>query len=258
MSMTEAVEIIHDPRSAMLLPSNDPRRVAFEAKVAQELAARAVKEAAARAAEVPPSPADCRAALRTAVARHGNLTRRLRDLTKALPAADTSVVQARRAVEAAKQALEEATATAASHAAARALGMVGTTPPPLRNARAKLADAEDALAISRAAAADLASQHQEAEQTLVLARLGLNEALSAVVVSDLATQKLIEEFERARRQYAELRQAIEVVASHFPTQARRLALTSDQIADGRPSAKRVAWERAIATLREDADAELPT
>ena len=59
------IEIIHDPRSAMLLPSNDPRRIALQEAVAKQLAERDAAEAARIAAckaEPPRSPAECRAA----------------------------------------------------------------------------------------------------------------------------------------------------------------------------------------------------
>src|SRR6516225_6857922 len=87
-----------DPRFLALLPSNDKRRVAFERKVARELAEHAAKERAACAAEVPPTPAQCRVVLRTAVQKHADLTHRLSELTKAVPKAESAVFAARTGV----------------------------------------------------------------------------------------------------------------------------------------------------------------
>jgi hypothetical protein len=253
--MSEAVEIIHDPRSVMLLPSNDPRRIAFEAAVAERLRVDREAHAARIAAEPVRSAADCRAALRAAIEKHDAAARRLADLTKGMPAADAALIQARRNVEAATQAVEKAKADAAAYASARALGTAGTAPPPLRNARLKLTDAEDALEVAKAAAADLGRQHKETEQALSSARWDVDRAVAAVVQVDAATKALFAEFERARQRLADLRQAVELVAFHFP-QMERLALLGDRI-DVSPSAKRTEWERAIAALQEDADAALP-
>jgi len=247
--------IVHDPRSAMLLPSNDPRRIALQEAVAKELAERDAEAAAARAAEIPLTSAQCRATLRVAIQKHANLTQRLAELTKAVPQADASVVQARRAVEAATQAVTEAKANAASYATARALGTAGTAPPPMRNARLKLTDAEDALEIAKAAAANLAKEHKETEQALSYARSDVERAVAAVVRADAATKALFAEFERTRQRLADLRQAVELVAFHFP-QMERLSLLSERI-DDVPSAKRREWETALAALQTNAEAELP-
>jgi hypothetical protein len=248
-------EIIHDPRSVMLLPSNDPRRIAFEAAVAEQLRADREAHAVRIAAEPVRSPADCRAALRAAIEKHDAAARRLADLTKAMPAADAAVMQARRNVEAATQAVTEAKANAASYATARALGTAGTAPPPLRNARLKLTDAEDALEVAKAAAANLAKEHKETVQALSYARSDVERAVAAVVRADAATKALFAEFERARQRLADLRQAVELVAFHFP-QMERLSLLSERI-DDVPSAKRREWETALAALQTNAEAALP-
>jgi hypothetical protein len=248
--------IVHDDRSAALLPSNDPRRIALQERVAKELAERAEEAAAARAAEIPPTSAQCRAALRVAVQKHADLTHRLTELTKAVPASDAAVMQARRNVEAAKEAAEKAKADAAAYASARALGTAGTAPPPLRNARLKLTDCEDQLEIAKAAAADLAKQHKETEQSLSSARWDVEGAVAAVVRADPATQKLIEVFKRACRELADLREAVELVAFHFP-QMERLSLLSERIDDTPPCAKRREWEAALAALETNAETELP-
>jgi hypothetical protein len=246
-------EIIHDPRSVMLLPSNDPRRIAFEAAVAERLRVDREAHAARIAAEPKIEP---RVALREAVAKHQAAARRLDDLSRAIPASDAAVVQARRNVEAATQAVTEAKANAASYATASALGTAGAAPAPLRNARLKLTDAEDALEVAKAAAADLGRQHKETEQAVSMARSAVDGAIGAVVRSDPAVQALFAEFKRAQRQLADLRRAVELVARYFP-QMERLSLFSERIDNALPSERRAQWETALGALQEDADAALP-
>jgi predicted nucleic acid-binding Zn-ribbon protein len=254
--MPEAEIFDLDPRAIMLLPTNDERRIAFEAAVAERLRVDREAHAARLAAEPVRSVADCRAALRAAVEKHNTAARRLADLTKAMPAADAAVVQSRRNVEAATEAVEKAKADGAAYATARALGTVGTAPTPLRNARLKLTDAEDALEIARTSARDLAQEHKETEQALSSARWDVDRAVAAVVRADAATKALFAEFERARQRLADLRQAVELVAFHFP-QMERLALLSERVDNALPSERRAQWEAALGALQEDADAALP-
>jgi hypothetical protein len=239
-----------DPRAIMLLSSRDPRRIAFEAQIAERLRADREIHAARLASEPQVEP---RVALRTAIEQHQAAARRLADLAKALPASEAAVMQARRAIEAATEAVEKAKADAAAYATARALGTAGAAPPPLRNTRLKLADAEDALAVAKVAAADLAKQREEAQRALSWSRP--DDAVAAVIRSDPATKALLERFERSRRETADLRQAVELVAGYFP-HGERLALRSERV-EVSPSATRTKWERALAALREDADAALP-
>src|SRR5260370_18281731 len=77
-----------DPRALALLPSNDPRRIRFQAEAAQRLQEAEAAHAAAQKAEPQPDP---RVALRLAVKEHTDLKRRLAELTKALPKPDVPV-----------------------------------------------------------------------------------------------------------------------------------------------------------------------
>src|SRR5258707_5799398 len=120
-----------DPRALALLPSNDPRRIRFQAEAAQRLQEAEARHAAAQKAELPPSAADCRTALRLAVKEHTDLKRCLAELTKALPKADVAVYAAKAAVEQASTALEEAKKQAGSRAAAVALRSASKVAPPL-------------------------------------------------------------------------------------------------------------------------------
>src|SRR5260221_8394276 len=81
-----------DPRALALLPSNDPRRIRFQAEAAQRLQEAEAAHAAARAAELPPSAANCRTALRAAVAKYDAAKRRLADLTRAMPQAENAAM----------------------------------------------------------------------------------------------------------------------------------------------------------------------
>lgn len=234
-----------DPRAIMLLSSRDPRRRAFEAQVAEKL-----RDDPKPAPAAAPEP---RAALRMAIEEHQAAVRRVADLTKALPAVDAAVMEARSAVEAATRAVEETKAAAAAHATAKALGTAGAAPPSLKDARAQLTDAEDALAVAAGALTDLAKQHEEAQRALSWSRP--DDAIAAVVRADPATQKLIEGYERARQQYADLRQAVELVAGFLPY-GEQLALLSERL-DNTPGGTRSEWERALTALQENADAALP-
>jgi hypothetical protein len=246
-----------DPRAVMLLPSNDPRRLAFEAQVAEKLRAdRETEDAhiAVRKAEPSRSAADCRAALRAAIEKHQAVARRLADLTKAVPKAESAVFAARSGVEQATAALERVKREAGSHRAAAAMGTAGGAAPSITDARRALEAAEDELEAAKAAAADLAKQQEEAQRQLSWSRP--DDAVAAVIRTDPATKMLLETFERSRRATADLRQAVELVAGYFPY-AERLALRADRIVNGPPSKQRLAWEAALAALKEDADAALP-
>jgi hypothetical protein len=240
-----------DPRAIGLLSPSDPRHRALVEAVEKQLAERD-GEAAAEP-EVEP-----RVALREAITKHDAAERHLAQLVKALPEAEAAVMAARGNVELAKQSVEEAKAAAAAYASAKALGTAGTAlPPPLRNARLRLADAEDALVIASTAAGDLSKQHEEARQAVSYAGSDVDDAVTSVVRSDPATEKLMEMFKGACRELADLRQTVELVASHFP-QMERLSLLSERIEDTLPSERRAQWETAIAGLQENADAALPS
>jgi hypothetical protein len=254
--MPDAVEIIHEGRSAMLLPSNDPRRIAFEAAVAERLRADREAHAARIAAEPVHSAADCRAALRAAIQKHVDLTQRLADLVRAVPKAESAVFAARTGVEQASAAVEDAKREASSQAVAAAVGKASGTTLSIAKARRVLEAAQDELETARTAAAALTEQRREAEQALSSARWDVDRAVAAVVRSDPATQKLIEVFKRACRELADLREAVESVASHFP-QMERLRMLSERIDEVLPSERRAQWERAIMALQEDASATLP-
>src|SRR6516225_11604802 len=133
--MSEAVEIIHDPRSVMLLPSNDPRRIAFEAAVAERLRVDREAHAARLAAEPVRSAADCRTALRGAIQKHIDLTRRFAELTKAVPKAEGAVFAARTGVDQANAVVEDAKREASSQAIAVAVGKASGTAPSIAKAR---------------------------------------------------------------------------------------------------------------------------
>jgi hypothetical protein len=240
-----------DPRFLALLPSNDPRRIAFEAAVAKELAERD-GEAAAEP-EVEP-----RAALRAAITKHNAAADRLAELTKAVPKAEDAIVAARSAVEAATEAVEKAKTANAAHASAKALGTAGTAlPPPMRSVRLRLADAEDVLEVAKAACTELQEEHAAATEALSYARSDVDDAVAAVIRSDPAIKTLFETFEQERRCLAERRRIVELVldVGNFSQQAR-LSLLSEGI-DEVPSAKCLEWEGAMMALREDADAALP-
>jgi hypothetical protein len=241
-----------DPRAVMLLPSNDPRRLRYEAAVAEQLRVDREAHAARLAAKPEIEP---RVALRAAIEKHEAAARRLDQIRKAMPAADAAAMQARRAVEQAKEAVEAARANAAAYATAKALGTAGAAPPSLKDARANLTDAEDALEVAKAAAADLGKQHDDAQRALRYRQSDIDSAVAAVVRGDARTKALIEAYERARRHLADLRGAVELIARVLPY-GERLALTSERI-DASPSETRAAWERAIAQLETNPEAALP-
>jgi chromosome segregation ATPase len=197
-----------------------------------------------------------RAALRTAIQKHTDLTRRFAELTKAVPKAESAVFAARSGVEQASAALEDAKRAASSQAVAAAVGKTSGTPPSIAKARRVLEAAQDELETAKTAAADLGTQRKEVEQAVLMARSRLNDAVAAVVRSDPATQKLIKTFEQAHRQLSDVRQAVEFVLWRFFPQATRLSVLAERI-DNVASAQRREWENAISALEKDPDLALP-
>src|SRR5262249_4764205 len=159
-----------DPRAIMLLPSNDARRIAFEAAVAEQLKAEREAEAARKAErKAEPSAVDCRAALAQAITKRNAAAGRLADLVRAVPKAEAAVFTARTGAEQASNALEDVKQEAASHHAAAGMGKTSGTAPSIAKARRALEVAEDELEAAQAASAELQKEHAAVERKLSFA-----------------------------------------------------------------------------------------
>src|SRR5262245_35095696 len=168
--MSEAVEIIHDSRSVMLLPSTDPRRVAFEAAVAEQLSADREAHAArtaARKAEAPRLPEDCRAALAQAITARDKIEQALAKARTAQSQASANTDTVSKWLEAARSAAEKARAEHIQHAeeAARA-GKPMSTSNRLRAANSEVTDASEAVEAARAAGTKIAERLSGLEREL--------------------------------------------------------------------------------------------
>jgi len=164
------IEIIHDPRSAMLLPSNDPRRIALQEAVAKQLAERDAAEAARIAAckaEPPRSPAECRAALAQVIAAQTEAEQALAKARAAQSQATLNEKTARERLAACEAAAAKAKAEHITRCeqAARA-GKPLPTSSRLRAANSEVADASEAVEAARTAGARISEQLPGLEREL--------------------------------------------------------------------------------------------
>ena len=114
--------------------------------------------ATVQALRKPPPRSPARMALADAIANH-DATVALVDADKrALANTEQSVHACHREIERATVAIEDAKKATARHATAVAMGGAGPTPTSVKQARADLQDAEDALEAALSSAAELRSQ----------------------------------------------------------------------------------------------------
>jgi hypothetical protein len=275
----EAVEIIHEGRSVMLLPSTDPRRIAFEAAVAEQLKADREAEAArtaARQVEPPHSPAECRSALAQTITARDKAEQALIKLratsaqasrnedaaSKRLEAARAAADKARaehieRAEQAAKEGkplpsssswrgAEVADATEAVEAA-RAAGekiteRLSDLESELRRVQDRVAAAADDV-IRATSVAQLVAQARALQDDLIGRRLGLYYLLKESLVGDASERKAVADLLHD----AALPQAVSI-------NGRVIQATGVQ---GPAHDGSEAWRVARAALQTNAEAELP-
>jgi hypothetical protein len=103
--------------------------------------------------------------------------------------------------------------------------------------------------------AALEQEEKTAENDLMWAKNKLDGAMGDAVRADPAVRQLVADFEVASKAYAELRQAMTAVRREWLPDASR---SWDSIRNWPEMSTAVAWKAALAALRTDADAPLPT
>jgi hypothetical protein len=194
--MPEAVEIIHDDRSAMLLPSTDPRRLAVQARAERLQAESAAAEAArvaARQAQPVRSSEDCRAALAQAITARIKIGAALAKAHATQSQATLNEKTARERLAACEAAAAKAKAEhiARAEEAAKA-GKALPSPGAMRATNIEVADATEQLEAARAAVANIAERVPDLEGELRRAQdrvaAGVDDVIRATSVAQLVTQ----------------------------------------------------------------------
>jgi hypothetical protein len=190
--MPDAVEIIHDDRSAMLLPSNDPRRIAVQAR-AERLQAESAEAArtAARQVEPPHSPAECRAALAQAISVRDKAEQALSKLRVASAQANRNADVASKRLEAVRAAADKARAEHIERAEQAA--KEGKPLPAAGPSRTdEVTGASEALAATRAAVANISERLSDLERELRRAQdrvaAAADEVVRSISLADLVAQ----------------------------------------------------------------------
>lgn len=194
-----------------------------------------------------------RIALRAAVERHAAAVRRLAATVAAQEKTASAISNARDALADATEALEKAK-SAASAAIAGTLRCKPTKS--VAAARAELTESEDALAAAMSAEVTLTTQHADAEQASIYARMALDRAIRDTVRAETATAKLLANFQDAHRAFVSLRRALEFLSSKDllpPDDARLWACERDW---PELAAETARWKSWITSLETDADAPL--
>jgi hypothetical protein len=194
--MPEAVEIIHDPRSVMLLPSNDPRRIAFEAEIAERLQAQREAQAAeaARIAAAPlRSVAETRAALAQAITARDKAEQVLAKVRAAASQATANEKSARERLAACEAAAAKAKAEHVERCEAAARqGKPLPSPGAMRATNIEVADATEQLEAACAAVANIAERVPDLERELRRVQDRVDAAADDVIrgtsVAQLVTQ----------------------------------------------------------------------
>jgi hypothetical protein len=181
--MPDAVEIIHDDRSAMLLPSTDPRRLAVQARAERLQAEQAEAErAAARKVEPPRSPTERRAALAQAITARDKAEQAVSKLRTASAQANRNADAASKRLEAARAAADKARAEhieRAEQAAKEGKPLPAASP----WGGAEVADASEAVEAARAAGAKITEKLSDLEGELRRAQDRVAAAVDDVIRS---------------------------------------------------------------------------
>jgi hypothetical protein len=225
-----------------------------------------------------PEPTPERAALAHAIARAADADVRKAALVKARATADEEVRLARRAVDAAGEAVEAAPSNAARHLTDTALGTAGAAPQTIREARAAAIEAADHLDSCLAAREALGSE--QAAGNNGLPALLVTDAAVAVVKAEVAGRAaaMAAEVAELQRRLVVRGSALEWLSNKgvLPPGARgaedpirdtvrRMEVSPQQWANGtiryatsvfEPTG-RLAWEAAFEQLLRDANAPLP-
>jgi chromosome segregation ATPase len=197
-----------------------------------------------------------REALAAAIERRDTAAIRLATIKIAQERAMNSVFDLKDAVDKAIAALEQAKADE-PHQLVEAFigGATVEVASPVKSAAAAVEQANGRLAAARQMRAALEQEEKTAENDLMWAKNKLDGAVGDAVKADPATAQLVADFEAANKTCIELRQALSTLQREWlPAEAVRW----DSIHPWSEMPAAVVWKVALAALREDADAPLPT
>jgi hypothetical protein len=209
---------------------------------------------AVTAEEAPPSRTVEREALAAAVAQHDAAVARLAAIKVAQQTARAEYYAASAAADTATAAIEEAKGDVARHLTDVAMGTAGPAPKSVQHYRAKAQEAEDARDAAQSAQEALAEQHKEAENAVIIARVGLDSRIKAVLAAEAPVEQLIVGFHKLRREFVAHQQLVEWLDSKHAIPADRFwQRDRGESVDGTAP-----WEAALAALETDPDAPLPS
>jgi hypothetical protein len=211
--------------------------------------------------EPPPPPLESgeRLALAAAIEHRNAVQRELDATLRALDELQESRFAggARKAVEAAREAVETAKANAAAFVTATILGTAGEPPMTVKEARAALEEAEDNLETQRTVEAGLKAKKEAEEQALYFAKSRVKDKIQSVVGADPSLRKLLVEFEEMRRAVAQRERLLGSLSLMIPHEFRFWQGTR-QYRDNELQDETPPWRAALAELEHDSDAALPT
>jgi hypothetical protein len=203
-----------------------------------------------RASKNPPAAifeSDERAALAAAIDRRNILQRELDATNKALAEVSGKRTDARRAVEAAKQAVEDAKANAVAFLTATISGTAGAAPTSIKDARAALQEAEDAFETQHMLEESLNAKLPALDESLHFAKSRVRDKINAVVAADPSLRKLLTQYEEAKRLMVQRAQLFHFLWAAIPHDHRHWQSSRDyrldEMQDETPP-----WRAAIAEL----------
>lgn len=192
--------------------------------------------------------------LAEAISARNALDTQLAALIKAKEQASRDVWTAERAIAVAEQNIETAKEAQAKHLTDAAMGRAGPAPISMRDARAAVQDAKDEYEARVAARDGLKAQIAELDASRPLLNLEMDNALHAVIASDPAVLTLLQRWTALQRESADVRGALGSLTGLLPKEAAGW----DAIRNYPDLKLAERWASAVAALRNDADALLPT
>jgi chromosome segregation ATPase len=193
--------------------------------------------------------------LAEAIARRDTATKHLKRIQAAHERASNTIYDLKDRVDKVIATLDEAKAGEGSYLAAVALGEADAALSPVKTAAANVEQANDLLDTARRTRDALETEIKAVERELMFADMATDERIADAVRTDPAVRQLVADFEAASKTYAELRQAMTAVRREWLPDASR---SWDSIRNWPEMPTAVAWKAALAALREDADAPLPS
>lgn len=202
----------------------------------------------------PPAQSPERHALREAIERHAQVEERLAKINAAQERASSASINAMIGAKQARVALAEAQQNESRHLAARVLGEVDSTSDPIADAKHKLEQAEQQHETARATRNALEVEARTAESELASARSHLDAALRNVLREAPEVQQLLADLDVAKKTVADV---VLKLISLPPGVTGDFSWNLNEFNLGQQP-KHPRWEAAVAQLKTDADAVLPS